>query len=1348
MAKPLAVLIVEDMESDAQLLVRMLTKAGYTLTYERVDTAAQIRRALEKQPWEIVISDFSMPGLDGFAALKVFQEAGLDIPFIAVSGTMGEETAVAMMKAGAHDYVMKGNLARLAPAIERELKQAETRREARLVEHQKQERVKELRTLFGLSMIIEREGITLDEVYQELTNILPAGWQYPEISCARIVVRGREFCTKNFKESAWIQSTPIKVDGTDIGKIEVGYLEKRLDEVEGPFLLEERELIEAIAERLGRFIENKQTEDALRASEKQHRTILETAMDGFWLVDMQGGLLEVNETYCRMSGYTEQELLTMSIPDLEDKETPGDTASHIQKILEQGEDCFESRHRRKDGSFFYVEISVQYRAEDGGQFVAFLQDITERKNAAGLLKESADRLNDAQKLAHIGVWDWKPDTDTVTWTEELYQIAGLDPLLPAPTYMEQSNIYTPESWEFLKTSVEKAMETGESYQLELKLIRPNGDIRYVNAFGGAKYDSKGQVNGLFGTVQDITERKRAEEKLRESEELFTLFLKHSPIYAYIKAVTPSESRNLKFSDNFQDMLGIPVSEMVGKTMDELFPADIAAKMTADEWAVVTKREVLRLNEDFNGRNYTSIKFPVIQGDKTLLAGYTIDITERKRVEQKLEEERNLLRTVIDNLPIRVYAMDDQGRKTLSNTEDWQASGGKTMEDVIGKTDFDTYPPELAKDFWALDKQVIDSGESILDREEPGLDSHGNRILVLSSKVPLRNSQGEIIGLVRIGQDITERKQAEILQDALYRITQASDLCENLDALYPAIHAIIQEVMVADNFYIALHDENHDLLRFPYSVDEVDPVVAPLKPGKGLTAYVLRTAKSLLCDESLFEDLKQRGEVDLIGAQSEIWLGVPLLVEGKVVGVMAIQDYKNADAYGERELRILEFVSSQVAIAIHRKQAEEQLRDSEARYRALFQGSADGILIADLESMMFRYANPAICRMLGYSEAELQKMGVSDIHPKADLPAVMAEFEAQASGEKMLAEGIPCLRKDGTIIYADVSAIAMSIYGKASLGGFFRDITDRKQAEKEIQSLARFPSENPGPVLRIALDGTLLYINPNGLSLLPEWHLQAGQAAPPMLREAALQTIKDETIKALDLEYGERVYSFHVAPIIAAGYANLYGHDITERRIFDEKLRKTVVGTVNTIALIVEARDPYTAGHQKRVSEISVAIAKELGLPEEQIQGIYFASLVHDVGKIQVPSEILSKPGKLTKLEFELIKTHSEVGYKLLKEIEFPWPIAEIVYQHHERMDGSGYPRKLKGKHILIEAKIISLADVIEAMSSHRPYRPALGLDAAVDEINKNKGILYDADIVEAFLKVIEKDESFIFSPKG
>ena len=176
----------------------------------------------------------------------------------------------------------------------------------------------------------------------------------------------------------------------------------------------------------------------------------------------------------------------------------------------------------------------------------------------------------------------------------------------------------------------------------------------------------------------------------------------------------------------------------------------------------------------------------------------------------------------------------------------------------------------------------------------------------------------------------------------------------------------------------------------------------------------------------------------------------------------------------------------------------------------------------------------------------------------------------------------------------------------------------------------------------------------------------------------------------------------------AQYFVTYIQDITERKGAIEKLRETLVGTVNTIAQIVEKRDPYTSGHQKRVAEISVVIANELGLPNDQIEGIYLASLVHDLGKIQVPTEILIKPGKLTDLEFRMIKIHPEVGYALLKSIEFPWPIAEIVYQHHERMDGSGYPRNLAGYGILLEARIIAIADVVEAMSSHRPYRPALG----------------------------------------
>ncbi|GEM_PF-340567 len=186
-----------------------------------------------------------------------------------------------------------------------------------------------------------------------------------------------------------------------------------------------------------------------------------------------------------------------------------------------------------------------------------------------------------------------------------------------------------------------------------------------------------------------------------------------------------------------------------------------------------------------------------------------------------------------------------------------------------------------------------------------------------------------------------------------------------------------------------------------------------------------------------------------------------------------------------------------------------------------------------------------------------------------------------------------------------------------------------------------------------------------------------------------------------------------------------------------KLQQTMNGIIQTIAVIVETRDPYTAGHQNRVGDLAAAIAKEMNLPGEQIEGVRIAGIIHDLGKIAVPAEILSKPGKLNANEFNLVKLHPQVGFDMLKNIEFPWPLAQVIFQHHERMNGSGYPQGLKGEEIIFEARIIAVADVVEAMSSHRPYRPSLGLEIAKDEIQKNKGILYDANVVDACLNVFE-----------
>jgi len=187
----------------------------------------------------------------------------------------------------------------------------------------------------------------------------------------------------------------------------------------------------------------------------------------------------------------------------------------------------------------------------------------------------------------------------------------------------------------------------------------------------------------------------------------------------------------------------------------------------------------------------------------------------------------------------------------------------------------------------------------------------------------------------------------------------------------------------------------------------------------------------------------------------------------------------------------------------------------------------------------------------------------------------------------------------------------------------------------------------------------------------------------------------------------------------------------------EKLKKTEEGTIIAIARIIGVKDPYISGHQERVSQLATEIAKDMNFSKEQIEGVKISAMVHDIGKIEIPSEILSKPGKITDIEYGLIQRHATTGYEILKEIDYPWPIAEIVYQHHERIDGSGYPRGLKGEEIMPEARIIAVADVVEAMSSHRPYRSALGIEIALEEISSNKGILYDHNVVNACLEIFE-----------
>jgi putative nucleotidyltransferase with HDIG domain len=261
----------------------------------------------------------------------------------------------------------------------------------------------------------------------------------------------------------------------------------------------------------------------------------------------------------------------------------------------------------------------------------------------------------------------------------------------------------------------------------------------------------------------------------------------------------------------------------------------------------------------------------------------------------------------------------------------------------------------------------------------------------------------------------------------------------------------------------------------------------------------------------------------------------------------------------------------------------------------------------------------------------------------------------------------------------------------------------------------------GKLMRLEKDG--LISEPDGiLSRELEFYCKDGRT---IVLDCTFRFIRDEKGKAMG--------------ILADGM------DITARKRAEEEvkltlesLRKAFGTTIKVMVSAVEMRDPYTFGHQIRSADLARAIATEMGLPQDKIDGIRLAGSIHDIGKLSIPSEILSKPSKLTNIEFSLIKEHSRVGYEMLKDVESPWPLAQIVYQHHERIDGSGYPKNLKGDEILIEARIMAVADVVEAMASYRPYRPALGIKAALEEIKKNKGILYDEAIADTCLRLFRE----------
>jgi PAS domain S-box-containing protein len=444
----------------------------------------------------------------------------------------------------------------------------------------------------------------------------------------------------------------------------------------------------------------------------------------------------------------------------------------------------------------------------------------------------------------------------------------------------------------------------------------------------------------------------------------------------------------------------------------------------------------------------------------------------------------------------------------------------------------------------------------------------------------------------------------------------------------------------------------------------------------------------------------------------------------------------------------------------RKRAEAKMHEALAELDLVFENAVTGI--AFTKDRVIERVNRRFAEIFGYGKAELAGQSTEIIHPtKEDYEKLGRDANAELAQGRVYQIDTQFRCKDGSLIWVHLAGKAVT-RGRENAEEIwvFEDITERKFAELRLErreTYFRALIENCNDVMMVVDAASVVKYESRGIERV------LGYTAAERTGRSSLELVHPDDVAKVRAAYQRilRGESQHIAVEfrmrhkdgnwrtvegIGSGAFDIDGekvgvvnlHDVTERRRGEQRLLKGMEGAISAIAAAAELRDPYTAGHERRVADLAAAIGHELGLPEERVHGVHLAGVVHDVGTIRVPAEILVKPSRLSDLELAMMRLHCQAGYDVLKNIDFPWPIARIVLQHHELLDGSGYPLGLKGEEILLEARILGVADAVEAMVSHRPYRPAVAIDAALAEIVMGRGTKFDPRVVDACLRLFRE----------
>jgi len=840
-----------------------------------------------------------------------------------------------------------------------------------------------------------------------------------------------------------------------------------------------------------------------------------------------------------------------------------------------------------------------------------------QRRAEDALRISEQRYRIAEAIGHIGNWEYNLQTKKFWGSDEAKRIYGFDPKVLDFTIDEVENCI-PER-EGVHQALIDLIEADKPYNLEFE-IHPKNSLtpRIISSVAELKRDEHGNPLLVTGVIQDITKRKQDESArvgslraLLESQErykaLFDRSLNLISVMDFDGQFIDANNAALNlFGYKREDISSVNFKLIVGE--DQL-PLALEIIREITKTGIQKDLREIRLRNKGGKEIYLETQGSIVmsKGKPAAIQMIARDTTERKQMEEELRRSEEKYRTILENTQEGYFEVDFSGNFTFFN-DSLRRFLGYSKEELMGMNNRQYTDKEHSKELFQTFNKVYDTGKPIDGFDWPIIRKDGTKRYVEASISLQKDSSGKPIGFRGIARDVTERKRME------------EELKES-EKQYRTFFNTSRDCVFITSINGRLIDMNDAAVElFGYaSRDELMQISIP-------DLYVKKEERTKHTNAIVKNGYSKDYPVDMRRK------------DGGVINTL-ITSSLQYDANG----RVIGFMGT-IKDITERKKSEEALKNSEAKYRNIFENSVEGIYQATIEGR-FITANTALARMAGYDSPEeliefIKDMGTQlYVHPE-DRKRFMEIREAKGFVDGFEVE---FSKKDGSTFWVVINArVVKDEQGKTIYHeGLIEDITIRKNAEEQLH-----------------------------------------------------QTL--------------------------------------------DRLKKAIGATIQVLVSAVESRDPYTAGHQKRVSDLARTIATEMGLAPDKIEGIRMAGSIHDIGKLSIPAEILSKPTRLTNIEFSLIKEHSQSGYEMLKNVESPWPLAQIVYQHHERINGSGYPRNLKGDEILIDARIMAVADVVEAMASHRPYRPTLGIEAALEEIEKNKGILYDDAVVDTCLRLFRE----------